>query len=187
MAHETTVAAIHQRFCISHAQLIDAKPEFGTLINIVSNLNEIYNNEEGQFIADMSVTAGPAAWPLLYLEVGLSQKWADLLAKIKKILESPTVLGVIAIDLFEKQKFQTPDRIPTVDDYISREEWFRCVTALQTVDPFGPLVVRNHLWMGDVECNIYIFVQGEPIELPVVKVTPRYCYRRSGYFLTNIL
>jgi hypothetical protein len=121
------------------------------------------------------------------MEVGLSQSWQDLLSKIEMILKKPSVIGVIAVDLCEPPKYRMPSPIPTAADYISNEVWDSCVENRQQHDPFGPLVVGNHTWLGRVRCRAYVFFRGEPTESPAVQVRSSYCYWPLGYFLMYIL
>lgn len=106
----------------------------------------------GKFIADASFDVRGQSF--FHIEIAFSQTWDNLHAKINRILEDKSVLGVLAMNIEESGKFCSPKNKSKSNDFILPNNWFKLAITSQEGDPFRRILVNGHIWMGDMNIDL---------------------------------
>ncbi|KLJ07617.1 hypothetical protein EMPG_10009 [Blastomyces silverae] len=108
-----------------------------------------------QLIPDLAISS-TSQQPFLILEVGLSEKYDDMLETAKTVLsESPTTKFFIIIKIIEKPLFQSPLKL---SDYLFKPRSDIPIPSPPTTedcyssdtDPEGPIMINGLRWVGKI-------------------------------------
>jgi hypothetical protein len=157
-AHESGVSAIAHELTRAMGVVEDQHPRLaGRWLNYYGRRLWYENTPEaGSFIPDASLNV--RGEPLLYVEVAFSQTWADLRAKVGRILttEAPTsLLGILVMDISEEAKWSSPEMTSQANDFISQTDW--ASRFMNRALSFQFMRANGHIWMYNVNVKFSFF------------------------------
>ena len=155
--HETGVAAISHEFSKACIQMEEQEAGLALHWTMFHAKDSWYGDErkEGVFIADATFDVDGES--LLHVEVAFSQTWSDVRAKVRRILNSRLVLGVLVMDIKEAPRWSCPSTPSVTTDFIEKRDWTRRVMESQEAEPFGRIMVDGRVWMEHIEVDVYFF------------------------------
>jgi Uma2 family endonuclease len=126
------------------------------------------DDQRDHAIPDLVVTDRSYA-PYLVIEVAFSQTRDAVMAKARSWLSHPENIGVIVIDISEHPAFAHPQVAFSNQNRWSLNEWHSHCEKAQAADPWGPITVEGHRWLGRLSCTVTVLTNVSQPCGPIVR------------------